>query len=347
VRGDHVFVKRRGYTHHGVEVDDGAIIHFSGTPGNKRGALIRLTTVEDFTGPRGKLRYRRYGQQLPADLAVERAQSKLGQSGYNLFRNNCEHFATWCVHDRTSSAQVNGASATGAVVSTTAIGAAAGVGVVSSAGAAAGLSGAGVMSGLATVGGAVGAGAVGGLVVLGAAPAVSSVAVVNLALRDDPTLAEGDRVARRAGRVSSAAGAVGGSVAGIGAVSTFGAVSGLSAAGITSGLAAVGATVGGGMVAGSAVVIGAPAVAAAGVGYGVYRAVRWLRSDDEEQSQVDAGVVPDGEVTGEDLSIPPIEQIEFRDIDADTGEVVNVSEPAEPTGDDSRPLPEASESDSP
>ena len=35
-------------------------------------------------------------------------------------------------------------------------------------------------------------------------------------------------------------------------------------------------TVGGGMVAGSAIVIAAPAVAAAGVGYGVYRAVRRL-----------------------------------------------------------------------
>lgn len=89
MRGDHVYVKRRGYTHHGVEVDDGEVIHFTGTPGSKRGATIRRTTMEEFTGPIGKLRYRRYGHQLDADLPVKRAESKLGQSGYRLFSNNC------------------------------------------------------------------------------------------------------------------------------------------------------------------------------------------------------------------------------------------------------------------
>lgn len=328
MRGDHVYVRRRGYTHHGVEVDEGLVIHFTGTPGNKRGAMIRRTSLDEFIG-RGKLRYRRYGHQLGPDLVVERAESKLGQSGYRLFSNNCEHFATWCVHDRTSSAQVNGARATGAVASATAAGAAAGIGVVSAAGTAAGLSGAGIMSGLAAAGGTVGAGAVGGLVVLGAAPAVPAVLVMHVALRDDPTLSEADRVARRAGRVSSTAGAVGGTAAGITAVSAAGATAGLSAAGITSGLAAVGATVGGGMVAGSAIVIAAPAVAAAGVGYGVYRAVRRFRGGDEADnaaSTAGSPLEPGGD--GEDLSVEPISSIEFQDVDAETGRVLVVS-PAE------------------
>jgi hypothetical protein len=326
MRGDHIYVRRRGYTHHGVEVDDGEVIHFTGTPGSKRGAAIRRTPMAEFTGPKGKLRYRRYGHQLPADLAVERAESKLGQSGYHLFANNCEHFATWCVHDRTKSAQVNGAMATGAVVSTTAVGAAAGIGIVSGAGAAAGLSGPGIMSGLAAAGSTVGAGAVGGLVVLGAAPAVAAVGVMNVALRDDPTLSEGDRVARRAGRASSAAGAVGGTAAGIGAVTAAG-VTGLSGAGITSGLAAIGATVGGGMAAGSAIVIAGPAVAAAAVGYGTYRAVRHFRVDVTSRR-------PSGRLTGyadggsvaEDLSVDPIESIEFRDVAAESGQVIRVHE---------------------
>ena len=322
MRGDHIYVKRRGYTHHGVEVDDGEVIHFTGTPGSRRAAMIRRTTMAEFTGPRGKLRYRRYGHQLTPDLAVERAESKLGRSGYRLFSNNCEHFATWCVHDRTRSAQVNGAMATGAVVSSTAAGAAAGIGIVSGIGAAAGLSGPGIMSGLATVGGTVGAGAVGGLAVLGAAPGVAAVAVMNIALRDDPTLSESDRVARRAGRVSSAAGAVGGTAVGVGAVSVAG-VAGLSGAGITSGLAAIGATVGGGMAAGSAIVIAGPAIAAAGVGYGVYRAARRLRRDDDHVRQ--SGSASSRLGIGEDVSIAPIETIEFRDIAADSGLVVQVS----------------------
>lgn len=324
MRGDHVYVRRRGYTHHGVEVDEGLVIHFTGTPGNKRGAMIRRTSLDEFIG-RGKLRYRRYGHQLGPDLVVERAESKLGQSGYRLFSNNCEHFATWCVHDRTSSAQVNGARATGAVVSATAAGAAAGIGVVSATGTAAGLSGAGIMSGLAAAGGTVGAGAVGGLVVLGAAPAVPAVLVMNVALRDDPNLSEADRVARRAGRVSTTAGAVGGSAAGITAVSAAG-VAGLSGAGITSGLAAIGATVGGGMVAGSAIVIAAPAVASAGVGYGVYRAVRRFRGGDEADNATSAAGSPlEPSGIGEDLSVEPISSIEFQDVDAESGRVLVVS----------------------
>lgn len=327
MRGDHVYVKRRGYTHHGVEVDYQEVIHFTGTPGNKRGAMIRRTTMEEFTGPKGKLRYRRYGQQLGGDLAIERAESKLGQSGYGLFSNNCEHFATWCVHDRTASAQVNGAGATSAVVTSAAAGAAAGIGIVSGAGAAAGLSGPGIMSGLAAAGGTVGAGAVGGLVTLGALPGAAAVAVMNIALRDDPTLSESDRVARRAGRASSAAGAAGGTAVGIGAVSAAGVTAGLSGAGITSGLAAIGAAVGGGMAAGSAIVIAGPAIAAAGVGYGVYRAARRLRSDDDSEQR--PGTTVDqlsAEMVGEELAIAPIDTIEFRDIAADSGRILQVSE---------------------
>ena len=41
------------------------------------------------------------------DEAVERARSKLGQGGYNLALNNCEHFAVWCRTGVKDSSQVN------------------------------------------------------------------------------------------------------------------------------------------------------------------------------------------------------------------------------------------------
>jgi hypothetical protein len=275
VRGDHIFVKRVGYVHHGVEVDDGMVVHFTGTPGNKRGAAIKREPIEVFRCG-GVVHVRRYDQRLEPDEVVSRAESKLGQSGYNLYANNCEHFARWCVTGHHKSSQVNAVNATGGVVATTTAAAAGGVGVVAAVGEVAGLSGAGI-SGLATAGGAVGAGAVGGLVVLGAAPAVLSATVMNVALRDDEALPKEERSARKVGRAASVAGAAGGSVAGVAAVSAAGSVAGLSAAGITSGLAAIGATVGGGMAAGSAIVIAGPAVAAAGIGYGAYRAIRRIR----------------------------------------------------------------------
>jgi hypothetical protein len=55
----------------------------------------------------------------------------------------------------------------------------------------------------------------------------------------------------------------------IAAISGMGAVTGLSGAGITSGLAAIGSLVGGGMVAGVAVTVAAPAVVTVAAGAGV------------------------------------------------------------------------------
>ncbi len=33
---------------------------------------------------------------LPTQVIIERALSQLGQKGFHLVFNNCEHFATWC-----------------------------------------------------------------------------------------------------------------------------------------------------------------------------------------------------------------------------------------------------------
>jgi hypothetical protein len=70
----------------------------------------------------------------------------------------------------------------------------------------------------------------------------------------------------------------------IAAISGMGAVSGLSGAGITSGLAAIGSLVGGGMVAGVAVTVSAPAVVAIVAGVGVSY-ISQLLSGDEANAQ--------------------------------------------------------------
>jgi hypothetical protein len=271
-RGDHVWVRRVGYSHHGVEVDDDMVVHFTGTPGHKMNAVIRRDTINDFAhGHTAHVRL--YGRRLDPDETVKLAESKIGQSGYNLYGNNCEHFARSCVTGDHRSSQVDVVRATGGVGASTAV-AAGGFGVISAVGTTAGLSGPGIMSGLAASGAVIGSGAVGGLVVLGALPGAMSVVVMNVALRDDEALLDHERAARGVGRKASAVGALGGSAAGVAAVSAVGSVAGLSAAGISSGLATIGAVVGGGMAAGSVVVIAAPAIAAAGVGYGAYRATR-------------------------------------------------------------------------
>jgi hypothetical protein len=140
--------------------------------------------------------------------------------------------------------------------------------------------GAGMMSGLAAVGGVVGGGAVAGIGVLGAAPAAAAKMVMNQVLADDDRLSDEEREARAVGRTMTTVGAVAGSVGTAGAIATAGSVAGLSGAGITSGLAAIGGTVGGGMGAGIAITVAAPAVVAAGVGYGAYKIWQWLTSEE-------------------------------------------------------------------
>ena len=277
-RGDHVYVRRTArYTHHGIDVGDGQVIHFNGEPGSKTNATIRRTTLAEFAGG-GKVEIKRYEKCFGPDDVVARAEGKLDESGYNLFNNNCEHFARWCLTDRHASSQVNGAVASGGAATVAGAAAVGGIGAVSAAGVS-GLSAAGIMSGLAALGPA---GVVGGLVTVGALPGAASAAIVHVALKDDEALPAQERGARRVGRGVSKAGAAASTVGGIAAVSVAGSVSGLSAAGIATGLASVGAVVGGGMAAGTVIVIAAPAVAAAGLGFASYRLARILkrRADD-------------------------------------------------------------------
>ncbi len=271
-RGDHLKVDRGIYFHHGIDLGDGRVIHYRGEHGEKVNAHVRVDVMEVFV--RGcRVAAVKYGASFPVDVVVKRAHSRLGERAYSLAGNNCEHFARWCKTGVAESEQVTdkAASAGGAGAGGAAV--AGSLGVVSAAGSVAGLSGAGTMSGLATVGGAVGGGAVAGLAALAATPAIISTVAMRHVLKDDVSLPQGERDARAVGRVATAVGGAAGTAGAIGAVAAAG-VPGLSAAGITSGLAAIGGGVGGGMVAGTAMVIAGPAVVAALLGYGIYRLLR-------------------------------------------------------------------------
>jgi hypothetical protein len=45
-RGDHIFVKRLGYTH--IDCGDESVIHYTGEVGQKSGAAIRRSAVPAF-----------------------------------------------------------------------------------------------------------------------------------------------------------------------------------------------------------------------------------------------------------------------------------------------------------
>jgi hypothetical protein len=131
--------------------------------------------------------------------------------------------------------------------------------------------GAAMMTGLAGAGGVVGGGAVAGIGVLSTAPIIAAQAVMDKVLSDNDRLPSGEREARGVGRAMIAVGTVAGTTGTVGTIAAAGNVAGLSGAGITSGLAAIGSVVGGGMSAGIAVTVAAPAVATIAISYGAYK----------------------------------------------------------------------------
>jgi hypothetical protein len=111
-RGDHLFVYCIGYSHHGLDLGNGNVIHFDSGPWRKLVShstdappTIRETTMGEFA--RGKEVFvRLYDLTDDPESVATRAMSRLGEEGYELFNNNCEHFAVWCKTGFSVSTQV-------------------------------------------------------------------------------------------------------------------------------------------------------------------------------------------------------------------------------------------------
>lgn len=275
--GAHLVTPRAGYFHHGIYVGNGRVVHYSGLADGMNTGPVEEVGLSKFTCNNGFKVKEHPNAKFDGDAIVRRARSRIGEELYCVFSNNCEHFCEWCINNDHSSEQIDIGTSVAGSTGASAAGLAA-RGVVAASGTAVGLSGAGIMSGLATAGGVVGGGAVAGLGVLGAGPGLAMASLVNnTVLKDNPAHSQDERDSRAVGRTASYVGAAAGTAGSIAAVSASGSVAGLSAAGISSGLAAIGGTVGGGMASGVVIATAAPVAAAAAVGYGLYKMVKWFK----------------------------------------------------------------------
>jgi len=110
--GDHLKVKRRLYSHHGIYVGNNQVIHYAPPPGKNVGDgigwrqllgansvtnTIHIAELDDFEmeGFHASIVPYAKSRSYPPLKIVARAESRVGENGYNLWGNNCEQLARW------------------------------------------------------------------------------------------------------------------------------------------------------------------------------------------------------------------------------------------------------------
>lgn len=112
-KGDHIRVFVNEYYHHGIYIGNNEVVQF-GYPNNvfqkNEDVKVVRTTLEEFH--QGKVVEVCFYDELtkmklrnPDDI-VSYAICKLGEGGYDVLHNNCEHFATECTMGTKKSEQI-------------------------------------------------------------------------------------------------------------------------------------------------------------------------------------------------------------------------------------------------
>ena len=102
----HVVASRTLYTHHGIYVGDGKVVHYRGLSRVWRAGPVEEVSLTEFARGRSVRVRPHSGARFDRDAVVARARSRLGEDRYRILSNNCEHFCEWCVHGRNRSRQV-------------------------------------------------------------------------------------------------------------------------------------------------------------------------------------------------------------------------------------------------
>ncbi len=103
VYGDMIRVKVSFYYHYGIFVDEQTVIQFglpdnTGTPPDE----IEVMTTDIATFCNGKFiecgqpEHGEKKKRHTPEETVQLARNRLGERGYNILNNNCEHFANEC-----------------------------------------------------------------------------------------------------------------------------------------------------------------------------------------------------------------------------------------------------------
>jgi len=113
---DNYIAGLNAFQHYGVYIGNERIIHFAPQEGQElnianlqesfESAIIHETTLEKFLNGRALQIDLNIEKKFSENEIIRRARSRINEKGYDLFLNNCEHFARWCVTGESVSYQV-------------------------------------------------------------------------------------------------------------------------------------------------------------------------------------------------------------------------------------------------
>ena len=113
--GDHVRFRFNSFYHHGLYEGNGFVIHFAGPNMehlvDPEHVVVRRDKLEDFANGRN-IEVRKYSlieklTKKSSAKAIKQAQERIGETGYDILHNNCEHFVNSCVFGRAYSTQID------------------------------------------------------------------------------------------------------------------------------------------------------------------------------------------------------------------------------------------------
>ena len=104
--GTHLIVKHFGYSHHGIYVGRGRVIHYSGFAHLFKKHPIEITSLEKFSFGKSIIIQHYHNPKFTGRKVVRRMRSRMNENNYHLIMNNCEHLCTWAITGVESSPQV-------------------------------------------------------------------------------------------------------------------------------------------------------------------------------------------------------------------------------------------------
>lgn len=105
-KGDHIRVRKGLYWHHGIDLGDGRVAHYSGLVNGLNSGPVTLVPFPQFSGLKQVECVGHRDPRHDPDQAVQRALFRVGEDNYSVLFNNCEHFCHWVIEGRPVSRQV-------------------------------------------------------------------------------------------------------------------------------------------------------------------------------------------------------------------------------------------------